>query len=398
VSLEIAVINLTVIYRGKMMKTKLMTIMVSASMAGSVIAGDVVLVKPFADDTFIEVSEEVKFPEGLSTSSLNGDIFVTTFNVPNADYNPTPVNYLMRYSSEGELLARTDFSGSTPLVGVKYNPQDNHVYMASVGDITGLGSKILRINANFTETTEVQALADIPFIGTPGDRTVWNIDGSTHQISFGSNIRVPNDIVFDSRGGLYVSDSFQGAVFHLPEAAKCFENCQLQTLIHDPLLSTAGFPSFGANGLAIDDGERNLYIANTGDDRILTMSLEEPSGLSVFAEGVNGADGLAFDEAGYLWVAANQADQLIALNAEGRVVAQLGSFRGLKSDGAPKGLLFPASLEIVGNDILVTNMAQVATPKIGDEPEEKVSKFTISKVRIPLMMRRPFIETFNFLP
>ena len=267
--------------------------------------------------------------------------------------------------------------------------------MASLGDITGQGSKILKIDANFDEKTLVQVVADIPFIGTPSDRTVWNIDGSIHQISYGTNIRVPNDIIFDSEGGMYVSDSFQGAVFHLPEAASCSENCQLETLIQDPLLSSTGFPSFGANGLALDADEKNLFIANTGDDRILKLGLTEETGISVFAEGVNGADGLAFDGAGHLWVTANQADQLVALNSSGRVLAQLGSFRGLRSDGSPRGLLFPASLEIVGDEILVTNMAQVATAKPGDEPEEKVSRFTVSKVQIPLTMRKEFIDFWS---
>lgn len=377
------------------MKSKFLTTLIATTIAVPALAGDHVHVRPFADEKFVDIPSDVKYPEGLSSDPVTGDIFVATFNVPNAAYNPSPVNSVLRYSASGELLARTDISGPTPLVGIRYNSVDNSLYMASLGDITGQGSKIVKLAADFDQNTPLQVVAEIPFIGTPADRTVWNIDGSTHQVSYGTNIRVPNDIIFDSQGDLYVSDSFQGAVFHLPEVASCSQPCHLETLVHDPLLSTSGFPSFGANGLALDEEEQHLYIANTGDDRILKVGLGQPEGVSVFAEGVNGADGIAFDEMGYLWVTENQADQLTALNDQGRVVARLGSFRGINSNGSPRGLLFPASLEIVGKDILVTNMAQVATANSGDEPEERVSQFTISRVSIPLMMRKEFSDFWS---
>ena len=35
--------------------------------------------------------------------------------------------------------------------------------------------------------------------------------------------------------------------------------------------------------------------------------------VTVFAESINGADGIAFDHRGRLWVCANQADELVAL-------------------------------------------------------------------------------------
>jgi sugar lactone lactonase YvrE len=101
----------------------------------------------------------------------------------------------------------------------------------------------------------------------------------------------------------------------------------------------------------------------------------------VFAESINGADGLAFDERGRLWVAANQADELVALNDQGRVVAKLGDFEGIRKNGAPEGLLFPASLVILGDDIFVTNLALPLTTAEGDEQEEDVRRYTISRLR-----------------
>jgi len=104
--------------------------------------------------------------------------------------------------------------------------------------------------------------------------------------------------------------------------------------------------------------------------------------VSTFAESINGADGIVFDTDGRLWVCANQADEVVALNANGRVVDRRGSFEGIGPDGAPKGLLFPASIVLSRGSLFVTNLAVALTPVIGDEPEENVTTFTVS--RIPL--------------
>ena len=82
-------------------------------------------------------------------------------------------------------------------------------------------------------------------------------------------------------------------------------------------------------------------------------------------------------------VAANQNDEVVALNANGRVVARLGSFEGIGRDGAPNGLLFPASPVIVGDEMFVTNLAIALTPATGDEPEEDVTRWTVSRIKLP---------------
>jgi len=54
---------------------------------------------------------------------------------------------------------------------------------------------------------------------------------------------------------------------------------------------------------------------------------------------------------------------------------------GIGKDRAAKGLLFPASPMIVGGKIYVTNLALPLTSDvIGDEPEEDVTRYTISEI------------------
>src|SRR6267378_4971687 len=290
--------------------------------AGPVLADDGHRSRLFIDrdvDTFAVLPDGVQHPEGITANPANGDIYVSTFTAPFK---------LLRYNRHGRLLSQRDFG--QPLLGLEFDRDKNKVYITNVGNFVGVDSKIQRVAADLSNLEDV---AIIPGIGAPAPRIVGNPDGSSDTISFGSGARVPNALVFDRNGNLYISDSFQGAVFKISNPSGCVPSCSVQTLSHDPLLATAGFPPFGANGLAFNDDESALFVANTGDDRVLKitdLNSITPT-VTVFAESLNGADGLVFDKnSGLLWVCANQADEVVALNANGRIVAKLGEFRGIK--------------------------------------------------------------------
>ena len=328
-------------------------------------------------DTFAVLPDGVRFPEGITANPANGDIYVATFDGGNQ-------NKLLRYNRHGTLVASRDF-GITPLLGLEFDRVHNKVYILNVGDFVGAESKIQRIAAGFNSATPIEDVAAIPRVGAPGHRDVVKGDKSTDTITFGDNARVPNAMVFDSAGNLYVSDSFQGAIFKIANAVGCSKPCRVDDppFSHDPLLATAGFPPFGANGLAFNKKETVMFIANTGDDRVLSLDMGTGA-VTVLAESLNGADGLVFDdESGLLWVCTNQADEVVALNANGRIVAKLGEFRGISHNGTPEGLLFPASPVIVGDEIFVTNLAIALTDAKGDEPEEDVKHWTISRMKLP---------------
>jgi len=343
---------------------------------GAALAADDFVVHRNAAERFATLPSGVRFPEGITANAANGDIFVGTFDAPP---NNRP-NKLLRFDRNGRLEASRDF-GNTPLLGLEFDRDTGKVYIAAVGDFSGTGSRIQRIAANFTGATAIEEVAAIPSIGAPGPRIVPNPDGSMDTITFGNNARVPNALVFDSQGNLYISDSFQGAIFRIDNPAACAPGCVVTIVAHDPLLATTGFPPFGANGLAVNSDGTALFIANTGDDRILKLDLST-NVVTVFAESINGADGIAFDKRGRLWVAANQADEVVALNATGRVVAKLGDFLGVRN-GSPRGLLFPASLVIVDDEIFVTNLALPLNATAGDEPEEDVTRYTVSRIKLP---------------
>lgn len=361
----------------KRLTTATLLALPALSLAFVAAADDVqVIVDPHAAVEFARLPDDLKFPEGITANPANGDIYVSTFN-------GGATNSLLRYNRSGRLIARTDFSGITPMLGLAFNTKDQKVYIASVDDFTTGGSRILRIAANFNGSTAAETVAQIPSVGAPQPRVVQNPDGSQDTITFGNVARVPNALAFNDDGDLFVSDSFQGAIFRINSAHACGP-CTVETAAHDPLLATAGFPPFGANGLALNQAQDTLFVANTGDDRILRLNLASGA-IDVFAESINGADGLAFDDDGNLWVAANQADHVAALDENGRVVAQLGAFLGVRRDGAPRGLSFPASLAVVGRDIYVTNVSLPLLP--AGEVENEVTKYSIARIRIPGALR-----------
>jgi hypothetical protein len=113
--------------------------------------------------------------------------------------------------------------------------------------------------------------------------------------------------------------------------------------------------------------------------------LDKTEELSIWAESLNGADGIA-SYRGRLVVVENQSDGFDS-DDKGRVVAKLGAFLGIRDNGSPRGLLFPASLVIVDDTIYVTNLALPLTMTTGDEPEEDVTRYTISRIDIPKHLR-----------
>jgi sugar lactone lactonase YvrE len=172
----------------------------------------------------------------------------------------------------------------------------------------------------------------------------------------------------DGNGTLYVSDSFRGAVYTVNPTTGATALWK-----QDELLRSHGFPGFGANGLAFDASRRNLYVANTGDDRIFRIAVNSngsAGALSIFADGarinaahhttgaLDGADGIAFDASGRLWVCANQANEIQIVSPSGKNLVKRFSGTG---DNA---MNFPASPVFVGHAMFVANL-YFATPGAG---------------------------------
>lgn len=284
------------------------------------------------------------FPEGIAADAA-GNIYVSTFDFSTA-------NAVYVFAPDGRLQTSLSLPSGSAALGLEFDAA-GALYVTDFA------------NGNVLQYTP-------PF-------NAGSLPARTFAVCGGAGAGCGlNALAFDAAGSLYVSDSFGGNVFRiqLPGGA-------VSTFVADELLKPGshGFPPFGANGLAFDASDASLYVANTADDRILKVDVATKA-ITTFAESINGADGIAFDGAGRLWIAANQGDEVVALNAQGRIVERRGSFDGIDRHGAPHGLLFPASLVFSRDSLYVTNLALALTPAAGDEPEEDVTTFTVS--RLPL--------------
>ena len=177
---------------------------------GEAWASEEIIVKSDAAERFATLPDGVRFPEGITANPKTEEIYVATF-----DFGPNS-NALLRFNKFGQLVAQRDFGG-TPLLGLQFNSWDNKVYICNFG-----ASKIQRIAAKFDGMTEIEDVASIPPIGPPPNRKVDNPDTSQDTIIFGSNsFPAPNALAFDKHGNLYISDSFQAAIFRIDHAHKC---------------------------------------------------------------------------------------------------------------------------------------------------------------------------------
>lgn len=285
-------------------------------------------------------------PEGI-TVDQHGDVYVTGFNPTGAGVGKVYV-----FGDNGHLKRVLEVSGaSSALLGIAFHPATHELLVIDIGQ-----ASVHRVDpAN-------------------GQASVFS------QAPAGSGL---NALAFDAAGNVYISDSFQGIIWRTGPAG----GAPVDWVPANPLLQTAGFPPFGANGLGFSRDGSALFVANTGNDTVVKIPvLAGAAGApQVFTHSINGADGLLVDEDDNLWVCANQSDEIVVVDRTGKAIAKLGDFQGVR-EGAPVGLLFPASLARHGGWIYVTNLSLDLRPITGQQSVDsqwagQVTTHTISRIR-----------------
>jgi len=146
-----------------------------------------------------------------------------------------------------------------------------------------------------------------------------------------TDVVIPNAIVFDPAGNLYVTDSAAGAIWKAGSdgvAALWFQCDEL-----------APATWIGANGVAYGHGA--LYVANTDKGTVVKVPLHRdgsPGEPEVIATGLNGPDGMAFDAFGDLYLVTAYGAQLVRIrpHRSPEVVVDLGA----------AGVAYPTSVDL----------------------------------------------------
>jgi sugar lactone lactonase YvrE len=299
--------------------------------------------------TFAALPADATTPEGIAVDA-SGNVYVSTFGFPETGASNEPGRIIV-FNARGKLVRQLVVAGASPhLLGLGVHPTTQALLVADFG-----AGKVLSVNP------------------LSGDSQVFADIGPASGL---------NAITFDGAGNVYISDSFQGRIWQTgPNGGAAV------AWASDPLLTTSGVPPFGANGLAFNREGTVLYVANTGDDAIITIPVSGGTAgtASVLASGINGADGVAVDDADNIWVVANQSDEIVVIDPTGKAIAKLGDFDGIDNKGAARGLLFPASLVFSGESVLVTNLALdlgkiFGFPTVDSQWAAQVTRYTVSKI------------------
>lgn len=224
------------------------------------------------------------------------------------------------YLSMGSTIRRLDASGNLEVYGTLPIP------------VFALGVKVGADDCVYTASTSL----DPTVVGA----FVWRMcqQGVVEQYAALPANAGPNDLAFDEDGNLFVTDPIGGRIFKIDPAGN------VSLWLSDPLLAgNASDPALefapqGVNGIAFDRKGDNLYVGILDYGRILRIPLlanGQPGAITVVAEDPRliGADGIAFDRAGTLYVTVGAQEALASVDKFGqvRIVAQGGNLHGPSS-------------------------------------------------------------------
>ncbi len=254
-------------------------------------------------------------------------------------------NILITFSPLGQMLRAQPGSDSFEVVG-------------EIPGWTGEGLGLLGLAID--ESGDVFAAAQ-----STGSTGVWRFEcgsGEPTLVEGTEVLGVPNSLVFDDDGNLFVTDSNSGSQGDQALGAiwRIGTDGSVVKWLEDPILGGTdpfGLGPLGANGIAFDAGA--FVVATTDTNQILTVEMLDdgtPGAITVVAGEPNvfAPDGLAIDAGGNIYIAMAGPSAIALLSPDGAVqeVAQ----------GAKDGLDLPANVALAtradGSSVIyATNVA-----------------------------------------
>jgi sugar lactone lactonase YvrE len=164
------------------------------------------------------------------------------------------------------------------------------------------------------------------FSPVPSAAFVWRVSptGAVEQFAALDPNGFPNDLAFDDDDNMYVTDSFLGLIWKIDPHRVVSVWASDPLLFGNPAAPVVPIHDLGANGIAFDRKERNIYISNTDYGKILRVSFDRghhAGPVQVFVDDplLRGIDGVAFDTKENLYVAVNFQDRIASIDKQGHV-------------------------------------------------------------------------------
>lgn len=229
-----------------------------------------------------------------------------------------------------------------------------NVYVSLIGEtgeirrLTRGGELVAHFEMDPSPTAESQGILGLTTDGggriyaaiasfDPRTHGVWRINrnGNGFRIPGTEAITFPNDLVFDRRGFLYVTDTLEGAVWRIGHNNG--DGRPVERWVQHPLLMGDGSlgraTPLGANGIALR--RNNLYVAVTERARVVSIKIlpdRSAGNVDIFAEHPDllTIDGITTDRDGNLYGA------IVALNG-----TALGRIMRIEEDAPPEPILGP---------------------------------------------------------
>jgi sugar lactone lactonase YvrE len=174
----------------------------------------------------------------------------------------------------------------------------------------------------------------------------------TRAQTFATGLTGANGIALDAKGQVYVSGGATGAVYRLSQDGTAFQTIAKIEPFTRTLPNVTATQTIVANGLAFD-AKGVLHVADTARGAVWTVAIGadgQAAAPKLLAQSplLEGADGIAFDPQGQLWVSANELNALATVTPNGQVTT-------VARNGNAGPLEFPASIVFVGNTAYVPN-------------------------------------------
>jgi sugar lactone lactonase YvrE len=170
--------------------------------------------------------------------------------------------------------------------------------------------------------------------------------------TFATGMPGANGVEMDRQGRLYVSGGASGNLFRVGPDGGAAETVATLERFTRTLPDGRTQQSIVANGLAIDRAGV-VHVADTARGAVWRIAFDSDGRSQrpvLWAQNaaLEGADGLAFDARGHLWVAVNELNALVRISPTGEVTEAA-------RNGAAGPLEFPAAMVFVGNTGYVAN-------------------------------------------